>query len=71
MMRSRYIVGRINIAKLALSAVDIAVVEDHYCDLDDIQNSFGGLDLVPGQRRTPLSRDMQVGSGRGSNCKQQ
>jgi len=51
---------------LALFADVIVVVEDHYCDLDDIQNSFGGLDLVPGQRRTPLT-----GSGRGSNCKQQ
>lgn len=49
----------------------IVVVEDHYCDLDDIQNSFGGLDLVPGQRRTPLNRDVQAGSGRGTNCKQQ
>jgi len=49
----------------------IVVVEDHYCDLDDIQNRFGGLDLVPGQRRTPLTHDVQTGSGRGSNCKQQ
>jgi len=55
-----------------LFAVDaIVVIEDHYCDLDDIQNSFGGLDLVPGQRRTPLTRDVQAVSGRGSSCKVQ
>jgi len=55
-----------------LLAIDlIVVVEDHYCDLDDIQNSFGGLDLVPGQRRMPVSQDVHTGSGRGTNCKQQ
>jgi len=57
---------------LALFVVDLfAVVEDHYYDhyydVDDIQTSFSGLDLVPGLHRTPPTRDVQTGSGSGNN----